>query len=137
MDQFYMAYEYTPSPGTMFSPITTPIITVDDLTNLQSQASKIQLSTLVRSYISSILIALRLDPRVVSTSISSRAVGDARNLVKVMALRDTSASWTNAESVPEAVMRCVSFRLRIEPEYRASSYEDIVRDVLENVRAPF
>ena len=53
-----------------------------------------------------------------------------------MALRSSVEGWTNAEEVPEAISRCVSFRLRGEPLYNFS-YDDIMKDVLESVRAPF
>jgi MoxR-like ATPase len=119
----------------MIPSISSPIITHDEIQNLQHQADKISLSPLIRSYISSILIALRLHPRVVSTSISARAVGDIRNLVKVMALRDEREGFTNAENIPEAVERCISFRVRTEGE--EGRYEEVLKEILETVRAPF
>jgi hypothetical protein len=129
-----MSYSYTPTPGTIPPPIATPIVSPMDLTTLQSQAEKIHLSTSVRSYISSILIALRLDPRVISTSISSRAVADIRNLTKVLALRDGATGWCNAECVPEAILRCVAFRVRMQDN---EGWEDVITNVLERVRVPF
>jgi MoxR-like ATPase len=134
MDQFYTSYSYTPTPGTIPPSISTPILSPKDLATLQSQAEKIHLSTSIRSYISSILIALRLDPRVISTSISSRAVADIRNLTRVLALRDGATEWCNAECVSEAILRCVAFRVRMQG---SEGWEDVIKDVLENVRAPF
>src|SRR5271165_2640118 len=109
MDQFYISYNFTLPPSTPpFQPLPTPIISSLEFLHLQSQSEKIHLSTLVRSYISSILIALRLHPNVVSTSISSRAVRDIRNLICVSAaaLGKKGRLWTNAEDVPRAVELC-------------------------------
>jgi MoxR-like ATPase len=137
MDQFYMAYEYTAN-STIFKPIDKPIIHPDEFPRLRSQAEQVHLSTLVRSYILSILIAMRLHPKVVSTSISSRAVKDIRNLVQVLSLREGRLEkWTNAECVPKAVELCTSFRLQIEEEEEDITYQQVLRDVIENVRAPF
>src|SRR5271170_4075758 len=129
MDQFYINYEFTASSPTSIiqPPLTTPIIQPTDFQSLQLQASQLTLSTLVQSYISSILIALRLHPNVISTSISARAVRDIRNVVQVASLRTEvggvkvsgvkdGRGWSNAEFVPLAVELCTSFRLRIERE---------------------
>ena len=136
MDQFYISYEFT-AQQTSIQPLLTPIIQPPEFLLLRSQAEKIELSTLVRSYISSILIALRLHPKVVSTSISSRAVGDIRNLIRVSSLLEGRREWTNAEYVPEAVELCTSFRLRIEHGGGGITFKQILEEVLENVRAPF
>src|SRR5271167_4921502 len=105
MDQFYISYEFTP-PQVTIQPLLTPIIHPEEFQILQSQAAKVYLSTLVRSYISSILIALRLHPKVVSTSISSRAVEDIRNLIRVFSLQSGLSGWANAEDVPRAIEFC-------------------------------
>jgi hypothetical protein len=136
MDQFYISYEFT-APRASFQPLLTPIIQPQEFVLLQSQAEKIQPSTLVRSYISSILVALRLHPKIVSTSISSRAVGDIRNLIRVLSLLEEGREWTNAEYVPKAVELCTSFRLRIESGGEGITFEQILDEVLENIRAPF
>src|SRR5271170_369916 len=142
MDQFYISYTYTaPSPTPTIPTTTKPIIPPTAFPVLQSQAEKTHLSTLVKSYISSLLIALRLHPAVVSTSISSRVVGDIRNLVRVAHLREEAGrvvkEWTNADCVPRAVEMCTRFRVRIEGGLEGVEFDDILRDVLENVRAPF
>src|SRR5215471_6929038 len=113
MDQFYISYEYTTTP-TSIPPLPTPIIHPEEFQILQSQVEKVYVSTVVRSYISSLLIALRLHPKVVSTSISSRAVGDIRNLIRVFSLISGVNGWTNAENVPRAIEYCTVFRLRME-----------------------
>ena|SRR5438045_844029 len=136
MDQFYISSEFT-APQASYQPLLSPIIQPQEFVLLQSQAQKIQLSTLVRSYISSILIALRLHPNVVSTSISSRTAGDIRNLIRVLSLLEEVREWTNAEHVPKAVELCTSFRLRIESEEEGVAFKQILDEVLENVRAPF
>jgi hypothetical protein len=136
MDQFYISYNHTPSI-TPISASSTPILRLGDFPHLQCQAAQVQLSTLIRSYISSILIRLRLHSRVISTSISSRAVGDIRNLMRVMALREGNKGWVNAEGVMIAVERCTEFRVRIEDNGGPITYEQILKDVMENVRAPF
>ena len=140
MDQFYIAYEYTPTneDHLLSQPFSKPIIDPDVFPKLQAQADQIQLSTLVRSYISSLIVSLRLHPHVVSTSISSRAVEDIRNLVRVHQLRQSKpAKWTNAEYVPIALKACTSFRIRIENDAEGVRVEQILRDVFERVRAPF
>lgn len=137
MDQFYIAYEYTAAP-IPFQPIDKPIIHPNEFLHLRAQAEQVQLSTLVQSYISSILVAMRLHPKSVSTSISSRALKDIRNLVRVLSLRDeVGEKWTNAECIPEAVELCTSFRLQIEEGEGDVTYQQILSDVIENVRAPF
>jgi hypothetical protein len=45
--------------------------------------------------------------------------------------------WTNADYVPRAVEMCMRFRVRIEGGVEGVEFDDILRDVLENVRAPF
>ena len=45
--------------------------------------------------------------------------------------------WTNADYVPKAVEMCTRFRVRIEGGVEGVEFDDILRDVLENVRAPF
>jgi MoxR-like ATPase len=135
MDQFYIEYRYT-TDSTSFQRIPFPIISPDEFPHFQLEAEKVQLSTLVRSYISSILIALRLHPQVVSTSISPRAVEDIRNLIKVSSLFGKE-EFVNAEYVPKAVELCTSFRLRMETGVEEVTFEDILKEVLENVRAPF
>src|SRR5271169_1262125 len=111
MDQFYISYTYTaPSPLPTIPP--TRIIHPTHFPLLQSRAEQVHLNTLVKSYISSLLITLRLHPAVVSTSISARVVGDVRNLVKVAHLRDVvggGEEWTNADYVPKAVEMCTRF----------------------------
>src|SRR5437762_14071330 len=135
MDQFYISYEYT-TTQTSIQPLLTPIIPPEEFQILQSKAEKVFLSTLVRSYISSILIALRLHPKVISTSISSRAVGDIRNLIRVFSLHSGGeGKWTNAENVPRAIELCTAFRLRVEGE--GVTFKEVLEEVLENVRAPF
>jgi hypothetical protein len=136
MDQFYISYNHTPSLAPL-SASPTPILQLDDFVHLRSHAAQVQLSTLIRSYISSILISLRLHSRVISTSISSRAVGDIRNLMRVMTLRERDKGWVNAEGVMIAVERCTGFRVRIEESGEPITYKQILRDVMENVRAPF
>ena len=89
MDQFYISYTYT-APSPLPTIPATRIIHPTHFPYLQSLAEKVLLNTLVKSYISSLLIALRLHPAVISTSISARVVGDVRNLVKVAHLRDAS-----------------------------------------------
>ena len=132
-----MGYEFTAN-SIPFNIISAPIISLDEFQQLQQQAEQIELSTLVRSYISSIIIALRLHPKVVSTSISPRAVEDARNLVRVSTLRGGKrGTWTNAEGVSKAIELCTSFRLRIVEEVDGVTYKEILKEVLENTRAPF
>jgi hypothetical protein len=134
MDQFYIYYEYTTTQASAQPPLT-PIILPDEFQILRSQAEKVSVSNLVRSYISSIIIALRLHPNVVSTSISSRAMGDIRNLICVFSLQSGVSGWTNAENVPRAIEFCTAFRLRMESE--GVMFKEVLEDVLENVRAPF
>src|SRR5208282_1389945 len=134
MDQFYISSEFTP-PQIPIQPLLTPIIHPKEFQILQSQAEKVHLSTLARSYISSILIALRLHPKVVSTSISSRAVGDIRNLIRVFSLQSGHRGWTNAENVPRAVEFCTAFRLGVEED--GVTFKEVLEEVLDNVRAPF
>jgi len=137
MDQFYISSDYT-AELPPFNPIPDPIINPKEFGALQAQADHVQLATLVRSYISSIIVALRLHKDVISTSISARAVGDIRNLVSVLALRDEKRNnWVNAESVPIAVEMCVSFRLRFEAGVEDVTYKSILDEVVQNVRAPF
>ena len=118
-----------------FQPLVDPIIHPDEFEILQSQVEKVHVSTLVRSYISSILIALRLHPKVISTSISSRAVGDIRDLIRVLSLQSGVDGWTNAENVPRAIEFCTVFRLRMESG--EVTFKKGLEEVLENVRAPF
>jgi hypothetical protein len=134
MDQFYISYDFTP-PQVITQPLLTPIIHPEEFQILQSQAGKVYLSPLVKSYISSILIALRLHPKVVSTSISSRAVGDVRNLIRVFSLQSGMSGWANAENVPRAIEFCTAFRFRMEGE--GVTFEEVLEEVLENVAAPF
>ena len=137
MDQLYIRHDYT-AELRPFNPIPAPIVNLNEFALLQSQADQIQLSTLVRSYISSIIIALRLHKDVISTSISARAVGDIRNLVRVMALQeDKFNNWVNAESVPLAAEMCVGFRLRFETGAEGVTSQSILKEVIQNVRAPF
>jgi len=137
MDQFYISYDYT-AELPPFNPVPIPIIDPKEFPALQSQADRIHLSTQVRSYISSIIVALRLHKDVISTSISARAVGDIRNLVRVMALQEEKGNnWVNAESVPIAVEMCVCFRMRFETGVEGVTYKSILNEVLQNVRAPF
>ena len=136
MDQFYISYDFSPPPHPFPQSPSEPILTTQDLQALQSQAEKVVISPLIRSYISSILIALRLHPHVVSTSISSRAGGDIRSLIQVACLRDPGeANWTNAGFVQEAVALCTRFRLRVYGE--EGTFRGILDDVLDHVRAPF
>jgi hypothetical protein len=140
MDQFFIAYDYTPTAEdhVVQQRLLRPVIEADDFPKIQSQADSIQLSTLVRSYISSLVVSLRLHPYVVSTSISSRTVEDIRNLVRVHHIRQSNpAKWTNAEYVPSALEACASFRIHIENGQEGVTVEQILRDVLESVRAPF
>jgi hypothetical protein len=140
MDQFYVSYEFSEPPGQHPAPPSTPILSPQTLQRLQSQAEKVILSPRIRSYISSILIALRLHPHVVSTSISSRAAADIRALTSVASLREGGGEggWTNAGFVPRGVELCTRFRLRVDRGGGAEgTFDEILRDVLENVRAPF
>ena len=134
MDQFYISYEYTTTQASA-QPLPTPIILPEEFQILRSQAEKVSVPNLVRSYISSILIALRLHPNVVSTSISSRAMGDIRNLVRVFSLQSGVSGWTNAENIPRAIEFCTAFRLRMETE--GVMFKEVLEEVLDNVRAPF
>jgi hypothetical protein len=133
-----MSYDFTAdSHDTYVQPLPTPIIHPDEFSQLQLQARKVHLSTLVRSYISSFVIALRLHPQVVSTSISARVVGDVRNLVRVFHLwKVGKTEWANAEDVPKAVELCTSFRVRIEVGEENVTYQQILAELLENVHAP-
>ena len=136
MHQFYISYDFSAPPHPFPQPPSQPILTTQDLQALQSQAEKVVISPPIRSYISSILIALRLHPRVVSTSISSRTVGDIRSLIQVSCLRDgNGANWANAGFVPEAVALCTRSRLRVYGE--EGTFGGILEDVLDHVRAPF
>lgn len=135
MDQFYISYFYTTSSVPLV--LSTPIIFPNDILQIQSQAEHILLSPPVRSYISSIIIALRLHPKAVSTSISARTVQDVCNIVRVLALRKGATTWMNAECVPQAVELCTRFRLRVEVEKEGVAYDQILKEVLENTRAPF
>ena len=45
--------------------------------------------------------------------------------------------WTNADDVPQAVDMCTRFRVRIEGDVEGMEFDDVLKDVLENVRAPF
>src|SRR5579862_6975241 len=124
MDQFYISYRFD-APLSLQTTTSKPIIQPSDFQILQSQANEIQLSTLVKSYISSLLIALRLDARIQSTSISSRAVNDIRNFVQVMSL--TGETGSNVRFVPDALERCVGFRLRLETGQR-QGVESVLRE---------
>src|SRR5436305_7984104 len=140
MDQFYISYQFpflNQQPHLLSE--TKPIITLQEIQSLQSQSLQITLPTLVQSYISSLLIALRLHPSVISTSISSRSVKDIRNVIKVASLREQKNEWTNAEYVPKAVELCTGFRVRIDSgeECRGKEFMDVFNEVLGNVRAPF
>jgi hypothetical protein len=148
MDQFYLSYDFSfPAHQTTPPPQpSVPLLTTEDIDILQSQADKVVISPLIRSYISSILIALRLHPHVVSTSISPRAVADIRALIQVSSLRDESlredeslaggvGQWTNAGFVPRAVELCTRFRVRIVGE--GTTFAAVLEDVLDRVRAPF
>src|SRR5271170_3410441 len=129
MDQFYINYNFPSSSSTQttIQPPSKPILTPQEIQSLQSQSQQIILPTLVRSYISSLLIALRLHPAVISTSISSRAVQDIRNLIRVSSLRQAHG-WnrTNAEGVPKAIELCTSFRLRTEADN--VTYHEILKE---------
>jgi hypothetical protein len=57
--------------------------------------------------------------------------------MRVMALREGNKGWVNAEGVMIAVERCTEFRVRIEDSGEPITYEQILRDVMENVRVPF
>lgn len=133
MDQFYISYSFDASPMSLTIP-SMSLVTPSDLTALQLAASSTPLSTLVKSYISSILISLRLDARVMSTSISPRVVRDVRSLVQVMSLTGTTGS--NIQFVPLAIERCAGFRLRLESGVNELEGK-VLKDVLEGVRAPF
>jgi len=133
MDQFYITYSFDAPPIPLMIP-SIQLVTPSDLTTLQLTASSTPLSTLVKSYISSILIALRLDARVLSTSISPRVVRDVRSFVQVMSL--TGASGSNVQFVPLAIERCVGFRVRLESGVNELEGK-VLKDVLEGVRAPF
>jgi len=136
MDQFYISYDLSPPPHPFPQVPSEPILATQDLQALQSQAEKVVISPLIRSYISSILIALRLHPHVVSTSISSRAGVDIRSLIQVSCLRGRGeANWTNAGFVPDAVALCTRFRLRVYGE--EATFSGILDHVLDHVRAPF
>jgi hypothetical protein len=139
MDQFYISYDFSSPLEHHPTPPSSPILSPRTLQTLQSQAEKVVLSPLIRSYISSILIALRLHPHVVSTSISSRAAADIRALTSVASLREGGGEggWTNAGFVPRGVELCTRFRLRVDTGGTEGTFEEILRDVLENVRAPF
>jgi len=133
MDQFYISYAFDVPLIPPQIP-STPLIAPSDLIALQSQSGKIHLSTIVKSYISSILIALRLDHRIQSTSISPRAVNDIRSFVQVMSL--TGQTGSNVQFVPLAIERCVGFRIQLERDIVGES-RCVLKEVLENVRAPF
>jgi len=47
--------------------------------------------------------------------------------------------WTNADYVPKAVEMCTRFRVKIEGSGKEGmdEFEEVLSDVLENVRAPF
>lgn len=50
-----------------------------------------------------------------------------------------SGEWTNADYVPKAVEMCTRFRVRIEGSGKKDGveFEEVLSDVLQNVRAPF
>lgn len=138
MDQFYISYSLSAIPhGLPTLSLSSPLLSPTSYQALQVQASSITLSPVIRSYISSLLISLRLHPSVVSTSISPRAVGDIRSFLKVMGLREGRTGWVNAEGVRGAVEACVvGFRMRLVEGSRVSK-EEVWEDVWRDVKAPF
>src|SRR5213595_2732194 len=103
MDQFYISYHLPSTPSSLPISLSTPILPSSSFQSLQHQSQQISLSPLITSYISSLLIALRLHPSIVSTSISPRAVGDVRSYIRDMGLREGCEGWVNAEGVRWAV----------------------------------
>src|SRR5579859_2117168 len=138
MDQFYISYSLPTIPhGLSSQSLSSPLLPTSSYAALQLQATSITLSPLIRSYISSLLISLRLHPAVISTSISPRAVGDIRSLLKVMGLRQGSEGWINAEGVKGAFEACVvGFRMKLI-EGCNSTKEQVWQEVLQSVKAPF
>jgi hypothetical protein len=53
-----------------------------------------------------------------------------------MALREGEKKSVNAEGVMVAVERCTEFRVRMEETGEKITYEQILKEVMENVRAP-
>ena len=89
--------------------------------------------------ISSLLIALRLHPSIVSTSISPRAVGDVRSYIRVMGLREGCEGWVNAEGVRWAVECVVGFRVRFVRAVGEGGklWSEVWEEVWRSVKAPF
>ena len=65
-------------------------------------------------------------------------MGDVHNLVKVAHLRERAGrEWTNADFVPMAVEMCTRSRVRMEDGAQGVEFEDVLKEVVENVKGPF